>query len=447
MAQADECIEVSLLGHRTPTWGTEAAGDVAGRGGRTDREIRKDVEDCPAQQGRPAALRALAWSLHQQNFMKTLSLVSLFVGLALFVSAGVASATVEEKSFWDRFHVSADGRLRYEYDGGRIGGADTRHRGRARFRFGGTVDVTDEIRGGLRIRTGNSDNPNSPHQNFGSMFDSWEIALDRAFLTYEPEWAKGAWIQGGKFPNAFKTNPVYGELVWDADVNPEGGQLGYGWSQNGFSVGGSTGIWVLNLSGSETATIFPVQGHAEFKFNDDLKAAVAFGYYGYYNMDHGGAETASSFPQNSNATYPAAFGPTAGEFISRFRVIDTFASVTYAGLPVSLTLVGEVIYNAGARNGRDAGWAVGVNALVPLCERKHRVFYQFQYIEQEALFSPMGQDDFQSLASNYRGHIVGVDWAITKGVKIRTWGLFQEQMLGGGDRLNARVRADINVKF
>lgn len=181
---------------------------------------------------------------------KFLYFVSL-IGLAFFASSSGAIAVGEGNGLWDRFHPSADARLRYELDANRGGGGD-RHR--ARFRFGATVDVTDGLTGTLRIRTGDSSDANSPHQTFGNEFDSWEIALDRAFLRWEPSMVEGSWIEGGKIPNRFKTNPVYGELVWDADVNPEGGQLGYQHSSGGLVLGLTTGVWVFNLEDSEKCT-------------------------------------------------------------------------------------------------------------------------------------------------------------------------------------------------
>ena len=81
-------------------------------------------------------------------------------------------------------------------------------------------------------------------------------------------------------------------------------------------------------------------------------------------------------------------------------------------------------------------------------DRKHKVFYQYQDIQADSLFSPMGQDDFQSRASHLKGHIVGIDWAITKGVKIRTWDLFETNRgTNSGTKSNQRVRVYVNVKF
>ena len=370
--------------------------------------------------------------LHRGRGMMTHkhSRLSLFVGLALLASSSGATAAEEGKSFWDRFHPSADGRLRYEFDTDRFGGAGDRHRGRARFRFGGTMDVTDELSGTLRIRTGNSSDTRSPHQTFGNEFDSWEIALDRAYLRWTPSQVEGSWLEGGKIPSRFKTNPVYGELVWDADVNPEGAQAGYSHSSGDLTFGVTTGIWIFDLSasGTDSATIFPIQGHAAYKVGEALELTGALGYYGYWGIEKG---------------TDGAIGVG-----SDYDIIDAILSATFTGLSVPMTLTGEISHNSDAiDDSQDFGWAVGASAKLPCGERKHRFFYQYQNIERDSVFVPLAQDDFQSLASNFKGHIAGIDWAITKRVEIRTWGLFQQQLRGGDGTWNKRLRLDLNVKF
>jgi hypothetical protein len=364
--------------------------------------------------------------------------------IPLLASTG-ASAAEAGKSVWDRIHPSGDMRLRYEWDGGRFSGLDSRHRARARFRLGAKFDVTDELLAAFRVRTGNADIPNSPHQTFGNHFDSWEIAIDRAYLRWEPDWAKGGWVEGGKMPDRFKTNPVYSELVWDSDINPEGGQLGYDWRREGLALGATTGIWLLNLFNAETAKVFPIQGYGEYKINDDLKVTAVVGYHGYYDMGAGFANNQISYALG--ALNRRNVVDVSGNFVSDFRILDTFGTITYAGLPVTLTVVGEYIYNAGARNAADTGWAVGANGKTTIRGYKFVFTYQYQSIEADALFTPMAQDDFQLLASNFTGHIAGIDWGITKGVMIRTWALFQERIVGSDGTHNKRVRVDLNVKF
>jgi hypothetical protein len=59
-------------------------------------------------------------------------------------------------------------------------------------------------------------------------------------------------------------------------------------------------------------------------------------------------------------------------------------------------------------------------------------------VDADAVFNPLIEDDFQSLASNFKGHIARIDWGITKGVKIRTWERFQKPKIGGPLQINKR---------
>ncbi len=134
------------------------------------------------------------------------------------VSSGPA-AEGELDGLFGRIRPFGDMRLRYEHNRNQTG-RDDRNRARLRLRLGAEIDLLPELVAGFRVRTGNPDDPNSPHQTFGNMFDSYDFELDRAYLRYSPGWVEGVSLVGGKFAHPFVSNPVYGELVWDADVNP-----------------------------------------------------------------------------------------------------------------------------------------------------------------------------------------------------------------------------------
>ena len=108
-----------------------------------------------------------------------------------------------------------------------------RNRARTRLRVGATYKIRDDLVFGTRIVTGNFDDPQSPHHTFGTTFNSLRLSLDRIFLKYSPQRAPGFWVTGGKFAHPFYANPVYGELVWDADVQPDGIAIGDGIQDKG----------------------------------------------------------------------------------------------------------------------------------------------------------------------------------------------------------------------
>ncbi|MAE97353.1 MAG: hypothetical protein CL910_22110 [Deltaproteobacteria bacterium] len=369
---------------------------------------------------------------------------------------GNPSVSAPSDSFFEKLHPFADFRLRYEHRRNRPG-RDDRNRSRIRFRIGAEYDLHPELRAGFRLRTGDPNDPNSPHRTLGGrhsdggggMFDSFEIALVRAYLKYKPSWFEGSTIWAGKFDHPFVKNPVYGELVWDDDVNPEGVAGVYKWSDgNGLDLRFAAGEYFLVESGgADEASMTVLQGAAGLGITDDLKAQVAVGWYRYANLNADGSLV--SIADNGGCPGCNALDAS-GEYASGFRVLNPIASLTYSGLAVPITLSGEFILNTSADSSRDDdGYAVGVAAGKVSGPGDWKVWYQFQNISREALFSGFAQDDFL-MATNYSGHVAAVDYGLAKGISLRAWGLVSRPIdrLGGRfDDDEVQVRVDLNAKF
>ena len=73
-----------------------------------------------------------------------------------------------------------------------------------------------------------------------------------------------------------------------------------------------------------------------------------------------------------------------------------------------------------------------------------RFAYQFQSIEQDAVFSPLAQDDFL-LATGHESHLLSVERQLTEAVGVRLWALASEPEDGGDSAW--RLRLDLNVGF
>ncbi len=110
-----------------------------------------------------------------------------------------------------------DFRLRYEAIVNRTNKAD-QHRGRFRLRLNFAKKLCDELDVVLRLATGDSNVGTSTNQSFNDSFSEKDIWIDRAYALYRPNWLKGLELAGGKVPNPF----VHTDIVWDADLNPEG---------------------------------------------------------------------------------------------------------------------------------------------------------------------------------------------------------------------------------
>jgi hypothetical protein len=370
-------------------------------------------------------------------------------------SASVAAAN--PKSFLDRFHPSADLRLRHEWDGRR--GAENRNRERMRLRLGATVDIGEGLLAGFRLRSGDPRDAQSPYHDFGRSDGRWmlgsaDVNIDLAYLSYKPKFLEGSFLTGGKFKHPFARTPVYGELVWDADVNPEGLAAGYTTTLNE-DLQLSLVLGEYQLIGddagptgnhtNDTFSVFVTQATADIRLSDTSKLMAALGWYNYSDPEPDGttlavAQNAGNMLQGTGLPAPLDF-----EYVSDFSILNPVLALTteFAGMPLKFS--GEYILNTqarGAADDRDTGYALGVW----LGRSGWSGFYQWQVIEQDAVFSPFAQDDFQQ-STNFRGHVLGLNYKLTDHLGARAWGLISKQIRGGPSHYGSRLRFDLTASF
>ena len=78
-----------------------------------------------------------------------------------------------------------------------------------------------------------------------------------------------------------------------------------------------------------------------------------------------------------------------------------------------------------------------------------KFYYQYQTLEQDAIFSPFGQDDFL-LSTNMNSHVAGFKMPLTDNMGLHTWVLVSEAddlALGGPADTVYRFRVDLNINF
>jgi hypothetical protein len=335
-----------------------------------------------------------------------------------------------------------------------LGGDPARHRQRVRFRGGANYQLTDEILVGARIATGDPGDPQSSHQTLGNVFHGFDISLDRAFLTYRPGWLQGAWFTAGKFSHPFYKNPVYGELLWDADVQPEGAIAGYTISERGalesFTVTAGEYLLLEQSRGKEgTASVFQLSGR--LRTTEHLKANFGVGYYLYSNITPSGSRAILA-ENGGNATLDQDGDGNPDDFRSRFAVLNPIVGLTYDRWKLPLTFSAEYILNTRARIEQDQGWAVGASLGKTRKQGDWRLYYQWQVVEQDSVFSPVSQDDFL-FGTNHRSHIFGVNYQLVDKIGLHLWALASalEATSPGAspnsDENQWRLRLDLNIRF
>jgi hypothetical protein len=114
------------------------------------------------------------------------------------------------------FNFSGDVRARVETF--MTDGAQTRTRERFRLRFNVTGKVSDEFSGGFSLATGTLDDPISTNQTLTGFFNRKNIGVDKAYITYQPKYAKALRLDMGRFAYPWYRTP----MTFDNDVNVEG---------------------------------------------------------------------------------------------------------------------------------------------------------------------------------------------------------------------------------
>jgi len=355
----------------------------------------------------------------------------------------------------EKLKVYGDLRLRSEIDANREDRDDPRFRERIRFRLGAEYKIyEDQLIVGARLRTGDSSDPRSPYVNLENDFENFEFSLDRVYLKYNPSFYKSLTFYGGKFGLPFKTKAVYNELVWDQDVQPEGFAAIYNSKYNGVIDEAylTVGEYFIDRLEDDYTWATYAQVLITKSFENDWKLRLAAGTYLYTDFTSGGLGTASLVrpPKNrGNAVKDTDGDGLPDEFLSDFYILDTFMDLEYSGFDKPIILTGEYFHNFGAEIDEDNGFAVGAQVGKASKPRDWKIYYQFQLVERDSVFTPFSQDDFL-LATNFWGHVAGIAYRITDRVDVHLWTLISKRDKTFGDLSDenqVRTRLDLNVKF
>jgi hypothetical protein len=327
-----------------------------------------------------------------------------------------------------------------------------RHRQRLRFRFGANFEFSDQLMVGFRARTGNPDDPNSPHRTFDGAFNSVDFNLDRAFVQYDPYWLPGLSVIGGKASTQFVTNPVYSELVWDDDINPEGLALVY---EPGDMLRFVTGAYIVeerhaNPGVNEDTNLLTAQLTGRRELSNGAELVGSLGFYYYTELSPDATLLAENAPMgNGNLGNLTDGGVT--RYLSDFEIWNAIVAYNTTVGCTPVVLSGEYMKNEGAVNDDDDGYAIGFKAGQTKESGDRQLFYQYQDIEQEAIFAGFSNDDFP-YQTNFRGHVIGVNQKLGKATIVRIWALNSERILAPAapvfaDSSRWTLRADWNIKF
>jgi len=319
------------------------------------------------------------------------------------------------------------GDIRIRYQGENKTGDKHRDRGRLRLRYGFETKPNDLMKVGFRMATGenkasSSNLPGGPeqtstNQSFTGMYQNKSIWLDQAYVEYRPfgnkDWMvlKDMKLTGGKFANPFYTT----DLVWDSDINPEGGYVQFTPKIGPANTFFTFGFMPIGESGSDSNDpfLFAMQGgFSSTAFSRPYKLGVS--YFDYDNVKG-----------NAWNTYSTNYSPTLNNSLDGtsllkydFNILEVVGEFSPVDLTIfdntmPLTIQGDYANNlAGDHPTNHAAWLAGLKLGKAKEKGTWEAFWNYREIGQNSVLATISDSDFHLGGVAAKGNKFGVTYAI-----------------------------------
>jgi hypothetical protein len=320
-------------------------------------------------------------------------------------------STFDQKLAWAaKTQFKGDVRFRQENvhnDG--VSNNKDQDRQRIRARLGAFTEINSQVDTGIRIATGSSDDARSTNQDLNNYFDKKSIWLDLGYIDYHPDAIKNLHLVGGKMPQQWVS---MGDIIWDSDINPEGLAVTYKYPLSGSTeLFGSAGHYTLkdNVDGEgvqfkHDLRLYAGQLGGRFALTDDLKMTLGGSLYAYDNDD------SSACPTSGTATSPCALAVNGNSPGEQFKLYEGFGQLDIGGLPMPLSLYGQIVNNNDASNDQDTAWLAGVKTKV----YGFALDYNYRDVQRNAVVGAFTDSDFAYGYTGSRGHKLKASYELDK---------------------------------
>lgn len=388
-------------------------------------------------------------------------------------------------------------------DNGGFGGSfmntdEDRLRGRVRARLGIDGKVTNNLKAGLRVSTGNTDDPVSTNQTMGDSFSKSGVVLDRSYLQYDGTNSDNypyLTLWGGRMPNPWLST----DLVWDDDLSFEGAAGTYRMNLAGsgslmdidernrslFVTLGGFFLDEVELS-SDDKWLFGGQVGGEWLFDDQSAFKVGLAYYDYRNiagrrnsidstlLDY----TAPAFVQKGNSMFEISndtgvFGRrfglapdfglvnlTANYDLAKFAPIHFMLSADYvrnvgydaeeirSRLEGSAMFVDSSLFTADPSDEQNEGYQIKLTVGWPstLVRRNWQAFLAYRYLERDAVLDAFTDSDFHLGGTNAKGWMLGGSYGLTENAYLTARYMSADEIDGPPLGIDV-LQVDLNAKF
>jgi hypothetical protein len=328
--------------------------------------------------------------------------------------------------------VRFSGDLRYRHEAINEDRETERHRQRIRARFAVTADVTDDLRVGLTLATGDDD-PVSANQTLSGGFDRKSFGVDRAFFAWEA--TDSLSFSGGKMPNPF-FRPGGHHLIYDGDLNPEGLALRYSfgsWFTN------FAGLWVEERAAADDSIMLGGQLGYRRRLDNGARLTAGLSYYDY--LETRGQTPFYDGTGNGNRI------DAAGNYVSDFNEVELFAQLELMLAERPLTVFADLVRNTEA-DGADRGLAFGATLGKVSGSGTWSAGYVYQDLEADALVATFTDSDFAGGGTDGKGHVLELKYGLRE-----RWALGLKYFLNergrdaGDERDYNRLQADLVFEY
>lgn len=411
---------------------------------------------------------------------------------------------IYNSSWAQRISIGGDMRLRYEatlYDDENASFLDPadptsllnstvdRNRFRYRFRLDTKAKVIDsreinvgkaEI--GLRLSSGNDDDPISTNDTLGDYQNKDGILIDRAYLKYtyapiEPFWGiiPQMVFTGGRIPNPWYRGST---LVWDDDLNFEGGALNFksdiqDWRKWGvFLTVGAFSIQEEEWSNKDK-WLYGAQVGFEWIPNGDFTGTFSAAYFDYANIT--GTVNSTLYPDLYDFTAPdyqtkgntlIDIDPTSDiqtALAADYNLINATLKAEYSRFyPINLVVEGEGVYNIGFDKdvvsertgstvpedifGYQIGFKIGYSKIREYGEWSTSL--EYRYLESDAVLDAFTDSDFHGGGTNAEGWGLGIEYGLFKDIWMKLKWLTADETSDSSPQLAIDVlQVDLNARF
>jgi hypothetical protein len=371
---------------------------------------------------------------------------------------------------WEFF---GDLRLRNEgfwYDTDKTGvERDNRNRFRYRARIGFKKKINDWVKVGMRFASG-TDDPRSTNRTLGDDedFDPDEVFIDRAWAEITLPEFNGIQtkFEGGKVANPFTWKRGKDFVIWDGDINLEGGSL-----KSKMPIGENASLF-LNTgyyiddenSTSKDPKVIAVQLGGEAELNEEITAGVRTSGYWWRALDDDFVERAEEFGNLSSAfeNGKARIGEVTAYL--GYNGIDEWPILVY-GTAIRNFLADDSIIDGRRVDEEDTAWGYGLE--VGSAKKWFKLGAGYFNVEANSVVSLFTDSDLFDGFTNRRGWVVYGSRQLAKGTQvnvtffnsdsIRNSGAFsgcRDDVAGCGpftdsveDADRSRLQTDIIFKF